>query len=147
MMHARQVTELKSAITKAINKVKTRDKIEEYSILMESMERRTFSHIIIPELGDRRILNLSNIIAIEADGAYSKIYLKENNFITISKNLKYFEAVIPIEAKFFRSHRTWIINLSLLHSINKTEQIVTLTGGIKAKISRGKIEGFEEIIS
>lgn len=138
---------LKSAILKATNKLNLRKQTDEYNILLKTIKNRRFSQIIIPELGNRRILNLAEIIAIEADGSYSKVYLKDNRIITISKNLKYFESVIPEEAKFFRSHRAWIINLFHLQFLNKSELTIMLDEDIRAKLARGRIEEFEQKIS
>ncbi|NOR28469.1 MAG: hypothetical protein GQ540_08075 [Lutibacter sp.] len=42
------------------------------------------------------------------------MHFKENKTITTSKNLKYFEDVLPNEHSFFRSHRTWLINLNYI---------------------------------
>ena len=138
---------LKEAISKLSNKLDLQKQTEEYSFLLKSIKERKFSKIIIPELGNRRVLDLSDIIAIEADGSYSKIHLQNKKTIVISKNLKYFESVIPEEAKFFRSHRAWLINISHLKLLNKSDLIITLNEGIKVKLARGRIEDFEQIIS
>jgi two-component system LytT family response regulator len=137
---------LSTAILKAAGKINFQKQTEEYRVLLESVKNKKYTKIVIPELGDRRILSLADIIAIEADGSYSKLHLKEKKVIIISKNLKYFESVIPEESNFFRSHRAWIINLSHLQLINKTELTITLSEEIKAKLARGKIEEFEQKI-
>ncbi len=137
---------LAEAITRVSEKIKTKNQLEEYQILAKSIKEKEFSKIIIPELGNRRILELQNIIAIEADGAYSVIHLTNNEKITISKNLKYFENVIPKESAFFRSHRTWLISLNHTVSLNKSDLTLFLTNNIIAKLSRVKMEEFEQAL-
>ncbi|MFT6243336.1 MAG: two-component system LytT family response regulator [Salibacteraceae bacterium] len=140
-------TRLTEAVSKLSSKMKERDQLADYSVLLGSIQDNEFKQIVIPELGDRRVLELNTIIAIEADGAYSKVHLIDNKSITVSKTLKYFESVLPEDINFFRSHRAWIINLKHLKQFNKTKGIVTLGEDIIAKISRNKVVEFQTIIS
>lgn len=118
----------------------------DYQVLLKSINDKNFQKIVIPETGNRRIVNLDDIIAIEADGAYSSIHLNDNSVITISKNLKYFETILPKDTSFFRSHRTWIVNLKYLEFLNKKELVISIKGTVKAKISRNRLDDFERII-
>ena len=135
------------AVSKLSSKMKERNQLADYSVLLGSIQDNEFKQIVIPELGDRRVLELNTIIAIEADGAYSKVHIIDNKSITVSKTLKYFESVLPEDINFFRSHRAWIINLKHLKQFNKTKGIVTLGEDIIAKISRNKVVEFQTIIS
>lgn len=119
--------------------------IENYNILLESIKENKFKKIIIPELNNRRILNLDDIIAIEAQRAYSCIYLENNKQITVSKHLGYFESALPDNNIFFRSHKSWIINLNKLVSYNKSENTIILNNDIKAKISKLRFAEFEKL--
>lgn len=140
-------TKLTASIKKVEGKLNQKAALVDYQMLLKTIKEKDYKKIIIPELGNRRIINLDNIIAIEADGAYSKIHLKESKIITTSKNLKYFESVLPKDTTFFRSHRAWIINLDYIGFLNKTERNVTLANGtIIAKMSRARINDFENII-
>ncbi|WBX72413.1 LytR/AlgR family response regulator transcription factor [Tenacibaculum retecalamus] len=137
---------LNVTIQKLENKLKQKATLVDYEVLLTTIKEKEYKKIIIPEIGNRRIVNLSDIIAIEADGGYSKIYLKNKSIITTSKNLKYFEEVLPKEATFFRSHRAWLINIIYIESLNKTNLNITLAEEtVKAKLSRSKIEHFESV--
>lgn len=139
---------LKAAVKKLQDKLHKESALEDYKELLKTIKSKNFKKIIIPELGNRRIINLDSILAIQADGAYSKIFLKENKVLTTSKNLKYFEEVLPKESAFFRSHRAWIINLTYVESLNKTTQNLTLAKrAVIAKIARTRMDDFEKVIS
>ncbi|MCT4581818.1 MAG: response regulator [Flavobacteriales bacterium] len=138
---------LKTAIQRVAAQQHLKKQTVDYEILLKSIKEKKINKIVIPELGNRRVLNLSDIIAIEADGSYSKVYLKKNKEITISKNLKYFESVLPEESNFFRTHRAWMINLTHIKTLNKSDLTITLEDDIKAKLARGRIEGFEAIVT
>ena len=134
-------------INKLNDKLNQQAELIDYRSLLKTIKEKKYKRIVIPEIGNRRIINLDDVIAIEADGAYSKIHLRENKVITTSKNLKYFENVLPQETSFFRSHRAWIINTLFIEYLNKTTQNITLANGtVIAKISRAKIDNFKNII-
>ncbi len=135
------------AIDKLKNRLNQKATLINYQNLLKTIKNKDFKQLVIPELGNRRIINLDDIIAIEADGSYSKIYLKGSKVITISKNLKYFENRLPKESSFFRSHRTWIVNLTYIKNLNKKDLTITLKEtAIKAKISRTRVTNFENVI-
>ncbi|EZH74249.1 hypothetical protein ATO12_15395 [Aquimarina atlantica] len=134
------------AVEKLQNKIEKQKKIEDYQVLLNTIKEKEFKQIILPELGNRRIIAINTIIAIEADGSYSKIYTTENKPLTTSKNLKYFENLLPEDISFFRSHRTWMINLKYIEVINKSSLTITLAQNITAKISRTRFSSFENTI-
>lgn len=138
---------LNVAIERLKKKLKQNTALIDYRNLLNTIKDKEPKHMVIPEVGNRRIINIGNIIAIEANGAYSLIHLKDNVIITASKNLKYFESLLVSNTSFFRSHRAWIVNLEHLKCLNKTKQQITFANGIfKAKISRARIEAFEKAI-
>jgi len=135
---------LKEAVEKASDKINTQNKLREYSILYESFQERKHTKIIIPEQGGKRILEIKDIICMEADGSYSKIYLTNDNTIIVGKNLKYFESTLRDIANFFRIHRAWLVNLDHIKSINKGSLRTVLSKGLEAKISRKSLDAFEQ---
>lgn len=132
------------ALKKLENTLQLKKTATDYKDILNTIKNKTYQKIILPEIGDRRIINLNDIIAIEADGAYSKIYLINAKEITTSKNLKYFESILPKDIPFYRVHRAWIVNINYAKSLNKTSQIIILQPhNLEAKISRTQIEIFE----
>lgn len=135
------------ALQKTEGKLNQKKDLIDYKNLLKNIKDKEHSQIVLPELGNRRIISLDNIVAIKADGAYSLIYIKDKNEIVSSKNLKYFESMLSIKSCFYRSHRGWIINLNYLDMLNKTEQTVILANGLlKAKISRIKVADLEKVL-
>ena len=134
------------AIEKMSSKMEMKTQVEDYQVLLESMKGREFEKIVIPEIGSRRVLLLRNIVAIKGQGAYSIIYQKDSPPLTVSKNLKYFELSLPEKGLFFRSHKSWIINLSCLESYNKVAGDIFLQENIQAKLSKYRLEAFESAL-
>jgi two-component system LytT family response regulator len=136
-------------LSESINKLKLKldnvDKIHDYLNLLDSIKKDDFKTIILPELGNRRLVKLADIIAVEANGSYSTLHLKEEKKVTISKNLTYFENLLPENNLFYRTHRSWIINLNSIESYNKSEGELMHKNGLKTAISRRKVTEFESI--
>ncbi|MFC5623248.1 LytR/AlgR family response regulator transcription factor [Algoriphagus winogradskyi] len=62
------------------------------------------------------------IMFLKADGLYTKVYTKEKQF-TMRDILKDVMSHLP-EERFIRVHKSYIVNLSFVHSINSKELIV-----------------------
>lgn len=137
---------LASAINKLENKIDDKRKTQEYFHLLETIKDVKNAKLIIPEIGDRKIVNINDIRYIEADGSYAKFYMKNNEEFTASKTLKYFGERLVGVPHFFRAHRAFIINVDYVHHFNKKERLITLNSGEKIKIARGRVEEFEKIL-
>jgi two-component system LytT family response regulator len=116
-----------------------------YQTLLESLQNKKIEKIIIPEVGYNRVLYLDDIICIQGQGSYSLVYLKNNDKITVSKTLKYFDKILYEGTVFFRSQKSWIINTAHIKQFNANQGNIVLLGNIIAKISPNKTEEFKLI--
>lgn len=88
------------------------------------------------------ILNIDDILRLEADGCYTTIVTKDQKNTLISRTLKDFEASLPKEY-FFRIHKSHLINLKYIKDYsNFSGNFVTMTDGSKVEISRRKTPEF-----
>lgn len=118
----------------------------EYEYLLNSMTHKQPQKLIIPEIGNRRIVEIGDIMAIEANGSYTSFLMHGSEDFMASKNLKYFEKRIGSDDRFFRSHRAYIVNLDYLEGLNKTDLTIRLKGNHSVKIARSRIEAFEKLM-
>lgn len=137
---------LVDAVDRVSKKVNSNESKVQYEQLLNSIKEKEFKKIVIPELGNKRIIEINNITAIEAEGSYCKIHQLNNNPFVISKNLKYFEERLGDSKSFFRTHRGWLVNINHIESINKTDLTLHLCNNLVAKISRTMISSFESYI-
>lgn len=137
---------LHQSIEKLETTVLQKEKLIDYQLLLDSIQQQEFKQIIIPELGNKRIIPVDDIIAIEADGAYSKLHLTDDRLVTTSKNLKYFDQILTDHPHFFRTHRTWIIHVAHVQSVNKTHLTLQMSNQMDIKISRTRLADFEKAI-
>ena len=95
--------------------------------------------------GYKYVINLEDLIAIEAQESYSYIYTKKKKY-TASKNLKHFERLFEENHKLIRVHKSWIINLDRMINYSKTDLEINLEHNLVAKLSKYKKAEFEQSI-
>lgn len=137
------VSLLKSAIEKAkkqIEQVQTNSRI---TILQEN--KKNIKRIAIPYKSDYVILDIDDVLCIEADRMYSNIYTKEGKKYIIAKKLSYYESLLCDDGDFFRIHRSWIVNLNKIELYSKKEKEITLETKFKLPVSKGHKENFETL--
>ena len=86
----------------------------------------------------------NEIIYLEADGAYTEVWLQNGSKITVSKKIKFFEDVLDKRPNFFRSHRSYIVNINFIKKYNKADNALTLDNGKTIVISRDRKQEFEQ---
>ncbi|MCG8576665.1 MAG: LytTR family DNA-binding domain-containing protein [Flavobacteriales bacterium] len=140
---------LDEAVEKLNDKLRQKTAYENYQVLLESVRSKELGKIVISELKDGQLLhqtlNLSDIIAVEAMGAYSKVYLKDAPSIILSRNLKHFEERLPETDVFFRTHRSWLINSGYIESYRPRFGKIVLKNQLEVKLSKKRQETFEEL--
>ncbi len=135
---------LGEALAKLQSRMEDKNNLEQYQTLLRTIQNSRQNKLVIAEMGNRRIININDIIAIEANGAYTSIHLLNQQKITTSKNLKYYENLLDNDTSFYRVHRSWLINFDYLKSFNRTASILHLEANIEAKISRKHYNEFLE---
>lgn len=89
-----------------------------------------------------KMIDVDDIIYIEADSNYSIVHLSNQEKITVSKVLREFEELLPTE-QFVRVHKSNIINLNHLKEYNSKNGLqVFLKNGESINISRRRASDF-----
>jgi len=136
---------LKEAIERVTNKINAGHQKEKLSLLSQTIQSRKLTSIIIPYRGSQHIINITEIIAIEAHESYCEIHLAQKSFIA-SKNLRHFESILEPDASFFRVHKSWLINCSAIENYSKSTHTIQLKNGLIAKLSKYRKSEFERIL-
>lgn len=79
-------------------------------------------------------LMLSDILYLEADDYYCKVYTEDNDYLA-TKTLKKLSEQLPPEAPFFRCHRSYVVNLDRITEIG---DLYVFFGKRKVPLSRSK---------
>jgi len=98
--------------------------------------------LVLPASHGFNIIEIDDIIRLEADGCYTKVIVKEGKNSIISRTLKDFEDTLPKE-KFYRIHKSHIISLKYIKDYSGISgHYVTMVDGSKIEISRRKTSEF-----
>lgn len=90
------------------------------------------------------LVDIDEIIYVEADSNYSVFYLENNTKSVLSKPLKDVEELLNDEM-FFRVHKSAIVNLNKIKTFsNKNDAKITLRTGVEIPVSRRRLSVFQE---
>lgn len=93
-----------------------------------------------------KLINHNQIIFVEADDNYSKIYLDDHTEFRVSKTLGVVEDEINNEM-FFRCHRTYLVNVFFIKEISKGDEMyITLKNGNKIPLAKRRLCDLRKLI-
>ena len=95
------------------------------------------NRIVVKNGSDIRIVPMADVMYIEAYDDYVKIFTKDTYYLK-KKTMNYYEEVLN-GSQFFRTHRSFIINLQELTKIEPLEKntyVVLLKNGKRIPLSR-----------
>jgi two-component system, LytTR family, response regulator len=150
------VLELREAVSKAIQYHELRqNKAEARKIYHESLdnlheqihsEGRMITKITVPEQFGFRMVNVSDLMYLQADSNYTIIHLSGLNKIVATRSLGEFEKILEHPA-FFRIHKSTIINMNYLKAYSSYEgNFAELNDGTRLSISRRKLNDFRDAV-
>lgn len=103
---------------------------------MESVEQK----IVVMDKQECIFLKVKNICYIEANGAYSNIYLNDGRKVIVSKNVKVFSEKLS-EQVFCRIHKSYLINLNFISKYVKSDGgYIIMENGASIPVSMRKKE-------
>ncbi|MEI2737766.1 MAG: LytTR family DNA-binding domain-containing protein [Chitinophagaceae bacterium] len=86
-----------------------------------------------------------NIIRVEANSNYSKIYFNNAYPLTVAKVLQWFEDKLP-DNSFCRIHRGHIVNRRFIESLSDDNKLL-LANGEQLQVSKRKKKAFRKLVA
>jgi two-component system LytT family response regulator len=140
--------QIKNALNKIAQRVKHNSIAQQVSILKESIQDNHFKKIAVPVSTGILFVDIEDIICMEADGMYTKLHTNSNGAQIISKPLKYFVDLLAGYEHFYRSHRSFLININFVRQyIKKDGHSILLESNIETPLARDKKELFLDLIN
>jgi two-component system LytT family response regulator len=140
--------ELKEAVEKALKKKdfvsNFGDAIDKLYVQLYKNEGVTESLTITTTEGFK-VMPLSDIVYCQANSNYTNIYLTDKHKITSSQTLGYFDELLE-NKRFFRAHRSYLINLMHVSSYIKGEGgFIIMSNGDEVELSRNNKSCFMQM--
>lgn len=136
-----QIDKLNAAIEK-FRKRQQKDiaALQKLELLKQNLtgkERR----IAVPISSGVEVLKLDEILYLQAEGSYTKVFLQNSLQLLVSKNLRYFEELIGDDRLFFRNHRSYLVNVHAVKKVLRSDGgIVILQNEMQLPITSDRID-------
>ncbi|HRG88671.1 MAG TPA: LytTR family DNA-binding domain-containing protein, partial [Chitinophagales bacterium] len=114
-----QISELVAAVDKV--KAKQGQNKERLSVLKENFKDNTVKKLALPVAEGLLFADTDTLTHLEADGAYTHFHFDDGKKVIVSKKIKEFEEALTQQSSFFRTHRSFIVNLKKIKQYVKQE--------------------------
>lgn len=139
---------VKAAIEKVKSHLKTQNISKQIQELKISFQSAMFDKIGLPVSDGILFVKLDDIIVMEADGMYTKVYITNNRSHIISKPLKYFVDILKNNSVFYRPHRSFCINIKHIKQfVRKDGNYIVMSNDVIVSISKDKKDEFLDIVN
>jgi DNA-binding LytR/AlgR family response regulator len=97
-------------------------------------------------VGGRQNANPQEIILLQADINYTQVHLADGGKMTVATPLKILEKRFAACPAFFRTHKSFLINLNYIENYDATnaEVFVLMKNGFRIEVSRRKKVAFKK---
>ena len=103
--------------------------------------------ILLPQGHGFTLIDEEDIVYLEADGSYTRVFLRDGQRLMVSRALKEFVGLLS-PTYFERIHKSHIINLRYLKTYSRLQGgCVKMEDGTELLISRRRLSGFLEKMS
>ncbi len=138
------VEDLIHAVGKVQQRLQQQNSTHQYQSVLNNIQysARKIERLAVPTLEGIEFYDTDDIVYCQADGNYTRLFLKGKPTQLVSKNLKDFESLLSASG-FCRVHHASLINMKHIQKYVKGEGgYVILTDNHHADISRRKKEEF-----
>ncbi|MEM8523790.1 MAG: LytTR family DNA-binding domain-containing protein [Bacteroidota bacterium] len=137
---------LQKAVEKAKKRTGSTSMQERLKQLKYNTEGENFKRIALPVAEGLLFVDVEDVVRLEAEGAYTHLYLQNGEHIFLSKRLKYFEDLLENWNSFYRSHRSHLVNINYVKKFNRNENLLLLDSGTNIPIARERKVEFEKLL-
>ena len=139
--------QVKGAVEKAITqrgKSQVSERLEE---LRNALKVSEVKKIGLPVSNGILFVKLDELILLEADRMYTKVYTESEGEILVSKPLKFFLDILNDFSEFYKPHRSFLINLKHIKQyVNQDGGYIIMDNEKSVSISRDKKDEFLEVL-
>ncbi|MDZ7896898.1 MAG: LytTR family DNA-binding domain-containing protein [Arcicella sp.] len=135
------------AVEKAIKLVGQNQIIQRVNALKENLSVSKLQKIALPMADSLVFVQLEDIFYFEADGSYTHVVTKTGKTL-VSKKIKEFDELLSNDNRFYRIHRSFLINTNQIQKYNKKDgATIEFANGFSAPVAREKVKEFDEFIA
>lgn len=141
-----EVTSLQKSIEKVSEKQSHTTIKKRLELLKETFINEEIKKISLPMSDGLLFVEIKDIVLLEADGAYCYVCLNNGSRILVSKKLKFFEDILVNRPYFFRTHRSYLLNINYIKKYIRGENSLIMDNNAVVSISRDLKANFESVL-
>ncbi len=137
------VQELKKAVDKSIDRIKTKKVSSKLENLKKSIQHLKLNTLPLEVPKGISFVSYDDILYFEADAMYTKVHMKNSTIELVSKPLKYFSDQLCDNEFFYKCHRSYLVNLKHIKQFLKQDGgYIVISNGNNIPIAKNKKEEF-----
>lgn len=141
------ISELKSAIEKAKRNIESKSINNRLDDLKRVFQQLSLNKMVLEVPKGILFVSHDDIILFEADGMYTKVYMKNNESQLICKPMKHFVDQLQYKPIFYKPHRSFLVNLKYIKELSKKDGFHLIMENNKTiPIAKEKKDEFMQLI-
>jgi two-component system, LytTR family, response regulator len=127
--------ELHQVLSKVINDIATVNRQNDNTILLDYLKRNALTKIAISDRNGLQYYSVNDIVLIEGEGSYSKMYLTNSTTVVVTRLIKDFESSLA-DKTFLRVHKSYLVNMTHITALKREDNgYLIMSNGMKIPIS------------
>lgn len=140
------ISKVQAAVEKAIKTRGQNKIIEQVSVLKENLSVQQLQKIGLPLSDGLQFIKIEDLLYFEADGSYTHVITTKGNYL-ISKKIKEFDELLQNDNRFYRVHRSYLVNILKISKYSKKDGATLVFENNKViPVAREKKNHFDEFI-
>jgi two-component system LytT family response regulator len=126
-------------LSRAIRKVQ-QNGVSTAAVRMQALKENMLSKekkLVLQTAETIYVVRMDDIICLQAEGSYTKVHTVHHGILTITKKLIDFE-YLENTGSFFRTHRSFIVNLNQIKRVDKKEFLVVMNNEAEVYLAQDK---------
>ncbi len=134
---------LQSAVDKVREKRQQQHIQARLTALEDNLQSRELQKLGLPMSDGLVFVATQDILYLEADGSYTHVRTQDGQTHLVSKPLKFFADALNDHSDFFRSHRSFLVNLRHCQTLKRGSRVLQLEDGSTLPIARNQRKALE----
>ena len=140
------ISKLQDAVEKAIKTQGQNQILQSVNTLRENITVNQLQKIALPLSDGLVFIKIEGILYFEADGSYTYVITNKEKYL-VSKKIKEFHELLINDSRFFRVHRSYLVNIQQIKKYSKKDGATLVFDNNKViPVAREKKNEFDEYI-
>lgn len=140
--------ELESALDRFRKKSTRENKSADYASLRENVKPENDNRIAVPSGNTIKFIEPGQLLFLKGDGSYTELNFKDGSKLIVSRTLKNFEEMLTRNNRFFRCHKSYMVNTASIQEYVKSDGgYLVMEGGSNVSVSPERVDELLKLVN